>query len=135
MSEQNASKIIGSVADFESFPAQVKVDNQPHYIVEAPRNGEEPQRYNLISAICPHAGGMVRPHLNELICPLHYWCFDLARRIHQYPRRTAGLRAARHSGRAVCDQSLNCAKGARATNNCIMKNRAMKNCAIEEARK
>ncbi|NBD26133.1 Rieske (2Fe-2S) protein [Paenibacillus glycinis] len=78
MNEPNAIKIIGSVADFETFPAQVKVDNQPHYIVEAPRKGEEPQRYNLISAICPHAGGMVRPHLNELICPLHYWCFDLA---------------------------------------------------------
>ncbi|MFC4809236.1 Rieske (2Fe-2S) protein [Paenibacillus sp. GCM10023250] len=78
MSEQHSVKIIGSVDDFGAFPAHVKVDNEPHYIVEAPRKDGEPQRYNLISAICPHAGGMVRPHLNELVCPLHYWCFDLA---------------------------------------------------------
>ncbi|MBM7565355.1 Rieske (2Fe-2S) protein [Paenibacillus sacheonensis] len=78
MSEQQPVKIIGSVNDFAAFPAAVNVDNNPFFIVEAPRKDDEPQRYNLISAICPHAGGMVRPHLNELICPLHYWCFDLA---------------------------------------------------------
>lgn len=75
---ESSIKIIGQVADFASFPAQVKVGSEPYFIVEAPRSGDEPQRYNLISAICPHAGGMVRPHKNELICPLHYWCFGLA---------------------------------------------------------
>lgn len=78
MSEQASAKIIGNVADFTAFPAPVKVGNEPFFIVEAPRADDETQQYNLISAICPHAGGMVRPHLNELICPLHYWCFDLA---------------------------------------------------------
>lgn len=78
MSEQSPVKPIGLVDDFTAFPAAVKVGNDPYFIVEAPRKGDEPQQYNLISAICPHAGGMVRPHLNELICPLHYWCFDLA---------------------------------------------------------
>ncbi|WP_219835960.1 Rieske (2Fe-2S) protein [Paenibacillus sp. R14(2021)] len=78
MSEPNRSKTIGSIADFQAFPAQVNVDEQPYYIVEAPRKEDEPQRYNLISAICPHVGGMVRPHKNELVCPLHYWCFDIA---------------------------------------------------------
>ncbi|SEO20952.1 Rieske 2Fe-2S domain-containing protein [Paenibacillus sp. OV219] len=76
MSESNAVKVIGSVEDFTAFPAHVKVDMQPHYIVEAKRKEGEEQRYSLISAICPHAGGIVRPHLNELVCPLHYWCFD-----------------------------------------------------------
>ncbi|QHW30684.1 Rieske (2Fe-2S) protein [Paenibacillus rhizovicinus] len=78
MSEQSPVKIIGNVEDFTTFPAQVKYDKQTYYIVEAPRKDDELQQYNLISSICPHAGGMVRPHLNELICPLHYWCFDLA---------------------------------------------------------
>ncbi|RAP75444.1 Rieske (2Fe-2S) protein [Paenibacillus montanisoli] len=78
MSETINYRVIGNVEDYTEFPANVKLNNQPYYIVEAPRKDDEEQRYNLISAICPHAGGIVRPHLNELICPLHYWCFDKA---------------------------------------------------------
>ncbi|HEY0827044.1 MAG TPA: Rieske 2Fe-2S domain-containing protein, partial [Bacilli bacterium] len=30
----------------------------------------------LLSSICPHAGGTVMNYGSSLVCPLHYWSFD-----------------------------------------------------------
>ncbi|MFC5652364.1 Rieske (2Fe-2S) protein [Paenibacillus solisilvae] len=72
-----SSRVIGKVEDYNQFPAAVNVDNDPYFIVHSNSRakGETPV-YKLVSAICPHAGGTVRPLEDELICPLHYWSFD-----------------------------------------------------------
>ena len=60
-----------------SFLQLFKVDNDPFFIVHSNvRAKDEAPEYKLVSAICPHAGGTVRPMEGELICPLHYWSFD-----------------------------------------------------------
>ncbi|BBH21589.1 hypothetical protein Back11_29340 [Paenibacillus baekrokdamisoli] len=70
-------RLIGRVEDYPLLPAAVTVDNDPFFIVHANvRAKDEPPLYKLVSAICPHAGGTVRPLEGELICPLHYWSFD-----------------------------------------------------------
>lgn len=69
-------RVIGSVLDFTDFPASITIDNDPYFILRKLCKGDEQPTYKLVSAICPHAGGEVRPLENELICPLHYWSFD-----------------------------------------------------------
>ncbi|MBW7461138.1 Rieske (2Fe-2S) protein [Paenibacillus sepulcri] len=69
-------RIIGHVDDFTSFPASVTIDRDPYFIIQTTGQEDAPSEYKLVSAICPHAGGVVRPWENELICPLHYWSFD-----------------------------------------------------------
>ncbi|GGD74573.1 Rieske (2Fe-2S) protein [Paenibacillus nasutitermitis] len=76
--EANGFRIIGKVEDFTSFPASVTIDRDPYFIIQTACQEDAPQEYKLVSAICPHAGGVVRPWENELICPLHYWSFDPA---------------------------------------------------------
>lgn len=72
-----AFRRIGKVEDFRQFPAAIQVDNDPFFIVHSNvRAKDEAPEYKLVSAICPHAGGTVRPMEGELICPLHYWSFD-----------------------------------------------------------
>ncbi|TVX96501.1 Rieske (2Fe-2S) protein [Cohnella terricola] len=62
---------IGSVDDYSDFPAEVLLDNTPYWLVRAPEGG-----YRLLLAICPHAGGEIRPMNDVLFCPLHFWTFD-----------------------------------------------------------
>lgn len=70
-------RIIGKVEDYQQFPAAVNIDNDPFFIVHSNvRAKDEAPAYKLVSAVCPHAGGTVRPLEGELICPLHYWSFD-----------------------------------------------------------
>ncbi|MBB3108354.1 nitrite reductase/ring-hydroxylating ferredoxin subunit [Paenibacillus phyllosphaerae] len=73
--EQGSYRILGNVDDFPSFPATVTIDRDPFFLVQT--NDNDDPAYRLVSAICPHAGGLVRPHENELICPLHFWAFDI----------------------------------------------------------
>jgi nitrite reductase/ring-hydroxylating ferredoxin subunit len=67
---------IGRVEDFTAFPASVEIGQDPYFIIEA-ESKEDGKVYKLVSAICPHAGGVVKPHGGELICPLHFWSFDM----------------------------------------------------------
>jgi nitrite reductase (NADH) small subunit len=79
MKEENGTvgyQSIGRLEDFTEFPASVEIGNDPYFIVEAESKGEV-KAYKLVSAICPHAGGIVKPHGGEFICPLHFWSFDM----------------------------------------------------------
>ncbi|QYR20454.1 Rieske (2Fe-2S) protein [Paenibacillus sp. sptzw28] len=67
---------IGTVLDITDFPASITIGNDPYFILRTVCKGDEQPTYKLVSAVCPHAGGEVRPLENELICPLHYWSFD-----------------------------------------------------------
>ncbi|RED63910.1 Rieske (2Fe-2S) protein [Cohnella lupini] len=69
MNEQNID--IGSTESFSEFPAAVTIEREPYWLVLTPE-GE----YRLFLAICPHAGGEIRPHNDVLFCPLHFWTFD-----------------------------------------------------------
>ncbi|MFC4102943.1 MULTISPECIES: Rieske (2Fe-2S) protein [Paenibacillus] len=71
--DEHAYRIIASVDEITSFPATITIDRDPFFLVQT---GEDAEGYRLVSAICPHAGGLVRQHENELICPLHFWAFD-----------------------------------------------------------
>jgi len=71
MTDSDSEIDIGSVDDYAEFPAEVLLDNAPYWLVRAPE-GE----YRLLLAICPHAGGEIRPMNDVLFCPLHFWTFD-----------------------------------------------------------
>lgn len=62
---------LGPIDDFKTFPAEVLVDGIPYWLVR----GEE-NRYKLLMALCPHAGGEVRWTGELFFCPLHFWTFD-----------------------------------------------------------
>ncbi|MFC5469804.1 Rieske (2Fe-2S) protein [Cohnella suwonensis] len=64
---------LGAADDYESFPAEVTIDHTPYWLVRVPGEG-----YRLLMAVCPHAGGDIRPMNGMLICPLHFWTFDAA---------------------------------------------------------
>lgn len=62
---------LGHIVDYAALPAEVSIDNAPYWLVRCD-DGE----YRLLSGLCPHAGGEVRPMNGVLFCPLHFWTFD-----------------------------------------------------------
>ncbi|MFB9278970.1 Rieske (2Fe-2S) protein [Cohnella cellulosilytica] len=61
---------LGPAAAYAALPAEVTVDGTPYWLVRG--SGGE---YRLLMAVCPHAGGDIRPHENVFYCPLHFWTF------------------------------------------------------------
>ncbi|MFD0717526.1 Rieske (2Fe-2S) protein [Paenibacillus sp. GCM10027626] len=77
MTEQSQTRQgLGKIADFPEFPAEVTIDHDSYFILREEGGEAGEAVYRLVSAICPHAGGYVRPYNGELICPLHFWSFD-----------------------------------------------------------
>lgn len=70
-------RVIGTTAEITEFPAAVKLDNEPYYIVDTTKPGDGQRAYKLVAATCPHIGGLMRPQGDELVCPLHFWSFDI----------------------------------------------------------
>mgnify|MGYP000954971219 CR=1 FL=1 len=68
MSEQSR---IGPADAFGELPAEVDLDGTPYWLVR-----KEDGSYSLLMALCPHAGGEVRPANGLFFCPLHFWTFD-----------------------------------------------------------
>ncbi|KIL36013.1 hypothetical protein SD71_11870 [Cohnella kolymensis] len=62
---------LGPIDSFKEYPAQITLDETPYWLVHT-KEGE----YRLLMAICPHAGGEIRPVENMFLCPLHWWTFD-----------------------------------------------------------
>lgn len=62
---------LGRLEEYTEFPAQVVLEQKPYLLVLTPEGG-----FRLLSAICPHAGGDIRPLNEVLFCPLHFWTFD-----------------------------------------------------------
>jgi nitrite reductase/ring-hydroxylating ferredoxin subunit len=62
---------LGPVASFTQFPAEITLEHMPYWLVRT-SEGE----YHLLLAICPHAGGEIRPLNDVLFCPLHFWTFN-----------------------------------------------------------
>lgn len=63
----------GPVGAFAELPAQVILEHAPYWLVRTPDGG-----YRLWLAVCPHAGGEIRPLDGMFFCPLHFWTFDAA---------------------------------------------------------
>lgn len=61
---------LGPLKSFSEFPVEIQLDNCPYWLVRTTQ-GE----YRLLLAICPHAGGDIRPLNDVLFCPLHFWTF------------------------------------------------------------
>lgn len=62
---------LGSADSFAAFPVEVTLEHTPYWLVRT-AEGE----YRLLLAICPHAGGEIRPMNDVLFCPLHFWTFN-----------------------------------------------------------
>jgi nitrite reductase/ring-hydroxylating ferredoxin subunit len=62
---------LGLLDDFTQFPVEITLDHAPYWLV---RTSEVD--YRLLLAICPHAGGEIRPLQDTLFCPLHFWTFN-----------------------------------------------------------
>ncbi|BBI32246.1 Rieske (2Fe-2S) protein [Cohnella abietis] len=62
---------LGSLDDFTTFPTEVTLELTPYWLVRTSEGG-----FRLLMAICPHAGGEIRPLNDVLFCPLHFWTFD-----------------------------------------------------------
>lgn len=62
---------LGPIDSFTAFPAEITLNGTPYWLV---RTSES--RYRLLMAVCPHAGGDVRPLNDILFCPLHFWTFN-----------------------------------------------------------
>jgi nitrite reductase/ring-hydroxylating ferredoxin subunit len=62
---------LGPVASFKQFPAEITLEHTPYWLVQT-SEGE----FRLLLAICPHAGGEIRPLNDVLYCPLHFWTFN-----------------------------------------------------------
>ena len=62
---------LGLIESFTSFPAEVMLENTPYWLVRTSEGG-----FRLLLAVCPHAGGEIRPLNDVLFCPLHFWTFN-----------------------------------------------------------
>jgi len=62
---------LGLLTDYSALPAEITIDHAPYWLVLC-GDGQ----YRLLSGLCPHAGGEVRPMNGVLFCPLHFWTFD-----------------------------------------------------------
>ncbi|WP_372635600.1 Rieske (2Fe-2S) protein [Cohnella sp.] len=70
MNEERYPIDLGPSSLYASLPAEITVEGSPYWLVRDPE-GE----YRLLMAVCPHAGGDVRPHEDIFYCPLHFWTF------------------------------------------------------------
>ncbi len=61
---------LGQESSFAKLPAEVILHNEPYFLVKNDAG------YELLSALCPHAGGTVMEYGEDLVCPLHFWIFD-----------------------------------------------------------
>ncbi|QMV43520.1 Rieske (2Fe-2S) protein [Cohnella cholangitidis] len=69
----NPSEIeLGPLDAYAELPAEVMIDHTPYWLV---RTSEAEGGFRLLLAICPHAGGEIRPLNDVLFCPLHFWTF------------------------------------------------------------
>jgi len=68
MSEKEVN--LGHESTFTTYPTEVKVNNETYFLVQ------NDSKYQLLSTICPHAGGTVMNFGDSLVCPIHYWSFD-----------------------------------------------------------
>ncbi|MBW7474636.1 Rieske 2Fe-2S domain-containing protein [Paenibacillus oenotherae] len=75
--QHSGYKVVAKVEDITSFPAAVELDNAPYFIVDTTKANDGQSVYKLVAATCPHIGGVMRPQGDELICPLHFWSFDI----------------------------------------------------------
>jgi nitrite reductase/ring-hydroxylating ferredoxin subunit len=62
---------LGPIESYKEYPAKITLDETPYWLVHT--SGGE---YRLLMAICPHAGGEIRPVDDIFLCPLHWWTFD-----------------------------------------------------------
>lgn len=62
---------IGPLEQFTQFPAEVHLERRPYYLMESAEG------YKLMSRVCPHAGVTVDIEGDEIVCPMHYWTFEL----------------------------------------------------------
>jgi nitrite reductase/ring-hydroxylating ferredoxin subunit len=62
---------LGSLESFSQLPTEITVEGQPYWLVRTTEG-----KYRLLLAICPHAGGDIRPLNDVLFCPLHFWTFN-----------------------------------------------------------
>jgi len=70
MSEEQYPVDLGPLDRIGELPAEITLDGTPYWLVR----GSEGE-YRLLMAVCPHAGGDVRPHQDVFFCPLHFWTF------------------------------------------------------------
>ena len=61
---------IGHVEDLDSFPRRVEIASASYFLV---RSGDG---LRLLSAVCPHKGGLVQDAEDHFQCPRHGWRFD-----------------------------------------------------------
>lgn len=75
--------VIGRPEQYDSFPAEVEIENKPYFLLKGMENGEG---YRLLSRRCPHAGDTVELEESELVCPMHGWTFEVRTgRCHNVP--------------------------------------------------
>lgn len=89
---------LGPIDRYETLPAEVMLDLTPYWLVCC-GEGE----YRLLSGLCPHAGGEVRPMNDMLFCPLHFWTFDArsGQCLNQPDARLMSRRVEARNGRLV----------------------------------
>ena len=61
---------LGPESSFTKFPSEVTLGNWLYYLVKGKKG------YNLLSAVCPHAGGEVVSWGTTFMCPDHGWRFE-----------------------------------------------------------
>lgn len=91
---------LGAISKFPTFPAEINLGYDSYFLSRLDVSGFSQQdsgesesqnesesenklenqnfTYLLISVVCPHAGGTVFYKEQELVCPLHYWRFEIA---------------------------------------------------------
>lgn len=62
---------LGPIESFSALPAEITLNGTPYLLVRASEG-----RFRLFLAVCPHAGGEIRPLNEVLFCPLHFWTFN-----------------------------------------------------------
>jgi nitrite reductase/ring-hydroxylating ferredoxin subunit len=63
---------LGSVGDFATLPARVRLENGEEHWLTKDRAG----KYRLMSMVCPHAFGRVVKWDKSFMCPDHGWRFE-----------------------------------------------------------
>ena len=61
---------LGPESSFTKFPSEVILGEWLYYLVKGKKG------YNLLSAVCPHAGGEVVDWGATFMCPNHGWRFE-----------------------------------------------------------
>ena len=62
---------VGPVSSFSEGPTPVRVRNRSYFVIR-----HESGQYRLLSAICPHMGGIIEDTGTEFQCPNHGWRFN-----------------------------------------------------------